>query len=261
MNQQRGALSKSKKIAMVVAVVLIITVAFAFGVYHWRQSEKKAEKINQGIAYLESLEKQDLEAISKKIDAVKAEQSLTLANQDENAVWKGFDSTMIVGDSRAVGFQYYEFLSENQVIAEKGRKITDVPDDLEKIKKTAPKQLVLCFGLNDIRSEIWKEPAEYAKAYQKVVEILQKELPGTTIYINSILPAIGEGYASYEGYARIGEFNEALKKMAETNKYHYINNDKVAEEHTDLYEGDGLHFQEEFYKYWAINMLSEVSKS
>ena len=49
--------------------------------------------------------------------------------------------------------------------------------------------------------------------------------------------------------------------MAETNKYHYINNDKVAEEHTDLYEGDGLHFQKEFYKYWAINMLSEVSKS
>lgn len=261
MKQPKAALNRSRKVALLVAVVVIITAAFSFGIYQWKQSEKKAEKINRGIAYLESLEKQDIDSISQKIDATKAEQILSLAEGDENAVWSGFDGAMIIGDSRAVGFRFYEFLMEDQVIAESGRKITDVPKEIDKIKKINPKQIVLCFGLNDIKSEIWKDPQDYAKEYKKVVETLQKELPGTRIYINSILPAIGQGLADYEGYSRIGEYNDALKKMAETNHYHYINNDAVANEHADLYEGDGLHFQKDFYKYWAINMLGEVNKS
>ena len=196
MKNTKSALEKKKMILLLVAVVLVATVAFTVGFQLWKHSKKEKEKINQGIAYLESLEKQDISAISSKIDAMKAAYSLEMAETDENAVWGGFDSAMILGDSRAVGFRYFEFLLENQVIAESGRKITDVPDEIEDLKKVSPKQIFLCFGLNDIRSELWPEPEAYAAAYQEVVAFLHKELPKTTIYINSILPAVGDGYSS-----------------------------------------------------------------
>lgn len=258
MRNAKSTQEKKKRFVLVVAVMLIVAVAFIVSFWMWRQEKEEKEKISKGIAYLNSLEKQDISAISEKIDAVKAAQGGQVADADENAVWSRFDSAMILGDSRAVGFRYFEFLLDNQVIAESGRKITDVPDEIEKLKTTSPKQIFLCFGLNDIKSGIWPEPVDYANAYKEIVTLLNQELPGTTVYINSILPATGQGLLDFEGYARIGEYNAALKKMAEENGYQYIDNTMVAQEHADLYEADGLHLKKEFYKYWAANMLTGV---
>lgn len=258
LKKSRSTLDKHRGAFILGAVGLIVAVVFIACILSWRQEKKNEEKINIGLAYLSGLEKKDVTAISEQIDAIKAARSLQLAEIDENAVWSGFDSTMILGDSRAVGFRFYEFLPENQVIAESGRKITDVTSEIEKIKTISPKQVFLCFGLNDIKSELWPEPAEYAGAYREVVDLLSQELPGTTVYINSILPAIGSGYESYAGYARIGDYNAALQQMAQDNGCRFIDNTSIAQEHMDLYEADGLHLQKDFYKYWAANMLAEV---
>lgn len=258
MKKSRSTPDKNKGIFILGAVVLIVVVIFIVCIQSWRQEKKNEEKINRGLAYLSGLEQRDVAAISEQIDAIKATRSLQLAEIDENAVWSGFDSAMILGDSRAVGFRFYEFLPENQVIAESGRKITDITSEIDTIKTISPKQVFLCFGLNDIKSELWPEPADYAGAYREVVALLSQELPGTTIYINSILPAIGSGYESYAGYARIGDYNAALQQMAQDNGYRFIDNTTIAQEHMDLYEADGLHVQKDFYKYWAANMLAEV---
>lgn len=260
MKESKLTLEKKKKIWILIVAGVAAAILFMIGFQAWRQGKENKAKIAQGVTYLESLEKQDVAAISSKIDAIKAARSLELSETDENAVWGGFDSAMILGDSRAVGFRYFEFLLENQVIAESGRRITDVPNEIEQVKKVNPKQIFLCFGLNDIRSEEWPEPADYAVAYQQVVAYLNQELPETTVYINSVLPATGAGLAEYAGYSRIGDYNAALQEMAETNGYRYIDNTVIAQEHLDLYEGDGLHLQKEFYKYWAANMLKGVKE-
>lgn len=260
MKKEKSSLEKNRKLWVLAAVALLAAVAFIIGFQIWKQGKESEEKIRRGMAYLESLEKQDVDVISTKIDTLKAEQGLKLAAEDENAVWSGFDSAMILGDSRAVGFRYFELLLEDQVIAESGKKITDVPEMIDQVKKVSPKQVFLCFGLNDIRSGVWPETTAYAEAYGEVVAFLNRELPGTTVYINSILPAVGVGLAEYEDYSRIGEYNAALQKMAEKNGYKYIDNTTVAGEHIDLYEADGLHLQKEFYKYWAANMLKEVKE-
>lgn len=260
MKKTKITLEKNHRIWIVVVVGIVTVIALIIGIQMWRQGKENRSKIQQGVKYLESLEKQDVAAISSRIDAVRAAQSLELSETDENAVWRGFDGAMILGDSRAVGFEFFEFLLEDQVIAESGRKITDVQEEIEEVKKINPKQIFLCFGLNDIRSELWPEPADYAAAYQQVVALLNQELPGTMVYINSILPAMGSGLAEYEGYSRIGEYNAALQEMAEANGYRYIDNTAVAEEHVELYEIDGLHLQKDFYKYWAMNMLKGVKE-
>ena len=63
-----------------------------------------------------------------------------------------------------------------------------------------------------------------------------------------------------ESYARLEEYNAALKAMTEQNGYRYVDNTYVAEEHQNLYQDDGLHLQPDFYKYWAANMLTEVNE-
>ena len=82
-----------------------------------------------------------------------------------------------------------------------------------------------------------------------------------TIYLNSILPAVGVGLEADPDYPRIGEYNEAMKTMAEEKGYHFIDNTQMAQEHQDLYQEDGLHVQPDFYKYWAANMMAGVNES
>ena len=46
--------------------------------------------------------------------------------------------------------------------------------------------------------------------------------------------------------------------MCEKNGYAFVNNDKLAEEHMDLWDPDSIHLQKEFYPYWAANMMMTV---
>lgn len=52
MKNTKSALEKKKMILLLVAVVLVATVAFTVGFQLWKHSKKEKEKINQGIAYL-----------------------------------------------------------------------------------------------------------------------------------------------------------------------------------------------------------------
>lgn len=48
---------------------------------------------------------------------------------------------MILGDSRAVGFSYYQFLPENQVLAKNGATIDDIPDYMDQIVALNPSSI------------------------------------------------------------------------------------------------------------------------
>jgi hypothetical protein len=43
--------------------------------------------------------------------------------------------------------------------------------------------------------------------------------------------------------------------MCEKEKISFINNDKLIQEHGDLYSTDGIHLQSSFYRYWGENQL------
>lgn len=73
----------------------------------------------------------------------------------------------------------------------------------------------MCFGLNDVGIGLWPTGEEYAAECDKQIAALQAELPDATIYLNSILPAVGVGLEADPDYPRIGEYNEAMKTMAE----------------------------------------------
>lgn len=249
-----------KKIFFVAAGILLITAAIVISLMMWRKGEQDKERVKKGIAYLEELENQDVAAISDNVRAVKTELGLNRAEADEGAVWSMFENAAILGDSRAVGFSFYEFLPQEQVMAENGKKVTDIAEYMDQLKQLNPERIFLCFGLNDIKTGLWPEPADYAAEVDRQVQTLMQEFPDSTVYINSILPVAGVGFDADPDYARVGEYNEALQAMAAEKGYHYVDNTILAETHQDLYQEDGVHVGSEFYKYWAANMLTEVEE-
>ncbi len=255
--QKRKKSKRSGKIVLTAAVIIIAAVIIVL-IVRYNKSKKDREEIAKGVDYLESLEKQDVSEIQQQIKSTRSSIGLELADTDEGAIWSAMSDAVILGDSRAVGFSYYEFMTEDHVLAKSGAKITDTTEYLDQLAAMQPTEVFLCYGLNDVGIGLWPTGDEYAVEYEKQVNELKSKIPGATIYVNSILPAVGVGLEADSDYPRIGEYNTALEAMCKKNNWPYIDSTKLAEEHVDLYQQDGLHLQKEFYKYWAANMLTEV---
>lgn len=211
-----------------------------------------------GIKYLKSLETKDAAAIENEIKAIKKKEKREALENGELTVWEQFDDYAIVGDSRALGFYEYGFLPSERILAHKGATILNIPDYMENLRNLNPSNIFLSYGENDICLGYWDTPQKYAKAVGEVVESIKSELPGATVYVNSIFPVEPKAYEQVEKLKEIPEYNEALNRYCENQGYPYIDNTKTIEEHADLYDVDGVHFQKELYEYWAINLLEEV---
>lgn len=247
------------KFILLAAGIIIIAAVIIVFIYKGQKKEQNKEKVAQGIGFLESLEQQNVAEINETIKAIRVRHSLDLADTDESMVWGSFENCVVMGDSRAVGFSFYEFLPEDWVIAESGSTIKDVSGHVDRLKRLDPERVFLCFGINDIACGMWPEPADYAAECAAQMRAVMEALPETEVYLNSILPP-GPAAMWNESYARLEEYNAAMKAMTGQNGYRYIDNTYVAQEHQNLYQDDGLHLQPDFYKYWAANMLTEVNE-
>ena len=256
---RKTKLPDKKIIFLAAGIVIAITVVILAFIYRNGKHERSEEKVTQGIAYLESLENQDTQAINEVIKTIRVKESLDLADADESAIWSRFEDAAILGDSRAVGFSFYQLLPEDQVMAESGAVITDVSKYIDQLKKLNPELVFLCYGVNDVKSGLWPETADYAAECAAQMQAVMKALPESKVYMNSILPAGGNAIWD-ASYARIDEYNAALKAMTAERGLGYIDNTVVAQEHQGLYQEDGLHLQTDFYKYWAANMLTGVDE-
>ena len=93
---------------------------------------------------------------------------------------------MILGDSRAESIVSYEILNNSSVVAYKGRNLKSAQKegDINKAINLAPKNIFLTYGLNDI--QIYGNPLDFIKEYEKIIKDIQNKLPNTKIYVNTI---------------------------------------------------------------------------
>ena len=104
---------------------------------------------------------------------------------------------------------------------------------------------------------LWTKRRQYW-VLGNAVESIKEQLPDAQVYVNSILPAQDPAFEQSEKWREIPDYNEVVKTYCEEKQYPYIDNGQIVQDHLDLYDADGIHFQEDFYEYWAINMLAEV---
>ena len=246
---------------IVLAAAVVLLAAVVLSRTHGR-SENEAE-IREGVAYLENLEKGDTSDLEETI----AEQRRKRMNEERELrleqltsgginVWKLFGDSVILGDSRTVGFYFYEFLPEKRVLAESGDSITNIAEHIDEVKSLNPTLIFVCYGTNDVG--MWTDIDEFIDNYRSMLRDLQKAVPNALIFVNSIL-SVERGVEEMQPiWSDIPDYNEAIRTMCSAEGYGYVDGDEVLRGHKDLYDVDGIHFVMDFYPYWAAQMMMTV---
>lgn len=228
------------------------------------RSEKTAE-ITKGVEFLKAQESKDPIAVEQvlteqkkeKMQAERAEMQKKLEDGTIN-VWSLFGDSVIMGDSRAVGFYTYEFLPQSRVLAEGGNTIANILDHEDELIQLNPTSLFLCYGLNDISIGLWNTKEDYVNDYASILDELHQKLPNTSIFVNSIIPAQQPAIDTTPAWGNIPEWSKAVHEMAQEKGCGWVDIDSLVSEHQDFYDPDSIHVKKEFYPLWATQMMLSV---
>nr|WP_317361870.1 GDSL-type esterase/lipase family protein [uncultured Blautia sp.] len=260
MRQIKRQLRNPRKRLLVEAIAAIAVISLIISLI---VSDKKtpSKDLKDGVAYIKSLEKKDFSKTEETIKEIKRKERKEALESGEQDVWKYFNDSVVLGDSRAVGFEYHGFIPEDRVFAEGGATIRNIPDYIDGIKKVNPSSIILCFGLNDISIGYWKTSEEYIEELDKMLALLHEELPDATVFVNSTIPAIDPAFEKSEKWRDIPDWNKDVKAHCKEEKIPYIDISDLMKEHKNLYDTDGIHVKKEFYPYWAIAIITEVTEN
>lgn len=231
---------------------------------------KEGAAVAAGTAYLDSAAAKDASAIAETLrEREKQRRAELLAQQKKEErdalvakitsgeldIWSMFDSYVILGDSRAVGFYYFDFLEKSRVLADGGNTIRDVAAHMDDIRALQPDYVYLCYGLNDISICYWDTKEEYVAELLQVVADLKEALPGVTVVVSSILPAQDPAFEKSSKWRNIPEWSEAVGAACAENGIPFADNTEICQTYADLWQPDGIHVRPEFYPYWAANLI------
>ncbi len=223
---------------------------------------RREEAVSEGVSYLEELESLDPKIVEeqrreieqRRLEAQREELQRQLLD-GELDVWAQFKDYVILGDSRAVGFYYFDFLDKSRVLAGGGDTIAIVPEKIEEMHTLDPHYIYLCYGLNDTSIGYWNTKEEYVDAMGETLSMLQQEFPDAKLIVSSILPARDPAVERSSKWYNIPDYCAAVEAYCQENGISFANNDKISEEHADLWQDDGIHVRPEFYPYWATNLI------
>jgi lysophospholipase L1-like esterase len=169
-------------------------------------------------------------------------------------VWSLFKNYVILGDSRSEGFIDFKYLSSDRVLASKGDNIDSIPAHIDQIRKLNPSQIFVCYGMNDLTNNVGGSVDGWIAKYEDYINQLKQAVPGAEIFINDIMAPQEAAYAVSGNLAYFSQYNDKLRTLCRKIGVHYIDTSGTTAEHADLYAPDGIHFNYEFYPYWAAAM-------
>lgn len=263
------------------AVILFIAI---LGVL--QRGPKSDDMTQAGIAYLESLERKDPDAVDQILrDRYQAqlnsqrEELLAQVRSGELDPFTLFGDSVIMGDSRAEGFWYFGFVDEAQTLTRAGDTIMAIHNRLDTLEEMNPQYVYLCYGLNDLKIGYWGSVETFVEKYMEYIAEIRQRLPDTVVVVSSILPARAEVYENaakrleepepgkepdmdeiielrgFQRLERIPAWNEALKAACEENDVIFVDNSQISREYAALWEEDGIHVKMRFYPHWARNLI------
>ena len=259
MKRQKKNLPIPSLVLMAVVCLVILGVLALGG----RSGDKEAQQeISAGIAWLESLENKDpaaVQAVRKEIRAreIAAQRDELLGKLETGEIdpFSLFKDYVIMGDSRAVGYWYRDFLDKGRVLADGGHTIRNISEQMDTLVSLNPATVYLCYGLNDISIGYWDTAESYIAEYMSLIRQIQDRLPGATVVVSSILPAKDPAFERSSKWRNIPEWSKALEAACQENGILFANCDSLAEDHANLWDPDGIHFRKEFYAYWASRLV------
>lgn len=168
-----------------------------------------------------------------------------------------FEGTVILGDSVTEGISGYGYLSEDKVFCRVGGSVLNSSDEIPKAAATNPEIAFFSFGSNEMG--MFSGDADYfTQKYEEFIRSFMELSPDTEIYVNSI-PKPSDSRINGGGYFYLWEdFNAAILQMCGRLGAEYIDNTSILTEHPELYAGDGIHVNPDYYIYWLTDMMNEA---
>jgi len=254
-------------IGFVLILIIIIMIATSLG-NSAKDSGPAEVTFTEGISYLQSLESKDATTVEDKLKALRQAEIQKLRDErmaqlasGEVSVWSLFEDYVLMGDSRVMGFDFYDRLEDDRVMADKGDTILTLQEHIPEIVAANPSYLFISYGVNDVGSGMWASTEEYVADFTAIIQQIRKDLPDVKIFVNSILLAYEPAFYTSAAWYDIPEYNTALENMCRDTGCYYVDNTSTCEAYAALYEGDGIHVSSSFYPYWAANMIMEVYDS
>ena len=250
---------------IVLALVVLLVLLLAGKIFGGSEKKNDEDITAAGIAYLESLEQKDPGVVMQvrkdiyqaQIDAQRdlLVRQLATGETDPFSLFKDY---VLLGDSRAVGFWYRNFLDKGRVLADGGHTIRNLKGYVDTIVQMNPSQIFLCYGLNDCSIGYWDTPQEYVTEYMQIVDEIRTKLPDATIVVSSILPAKDPAFQKSQKWYNIPEWSAALEEACQANGVLFANCDRFAVDYANLWDPDGIHFRKELYPYWASSLIAAI---
>ena len=133
-----------------------------------------------------------------------------------------------------------------------------VIDHLEELVALNPSIIFLTYGINDVGIGYWPTPEDYVNEINNTLALLKEHLPNATVYVCSIIPALEPAFKRGPAWREIPDYNDAVRAFCEENGTPYVDITQLCEEHTDLYQDDGVHLLGGFYPLWGTELIAEV---
>ena len=181
--------------------------------------------------------------------------------------FKTIEPIVFFGDSITFGADWQELFPHINVVNRgiSGDTTLGLLNRQDEVIALRPRQIFLMIGTNDLCFE--QPPEKILANYQLILERFQNELPGTAVYVQSILPFNDNLFPS-RGFRKNGNIralNAELKKLAERKGYRYIDlattftgkDGRLSPEYTY----DGLHLNDAAYHVWQRQIEPLVSKT
>ncbi|MCQ2512222.1 MAG: GDSL-type esterase/lipase family protein [Lachnospiraceae bacterium] len=257
-----------KIVLCLVATSFIACVAIILIIQNSKNHISLSSVSQDGVKAIQLMEARPIAPIEDEIFQLQRQEIIRKLTEDPSRVFQTLAdvNTVIIGDSRVVGFSAYNCMDESRILAGTSWSILELPAVFYAVTSINPRYIVVAFGINEISQHLgtpvyFNTDESYVEALDYYLGMLQECAPNAKIYYSSILPASEEGLASMDGFRIIPERNNAIHAFCEEKGYGFINTEEIAYEHQEMYREDGIHFTADFYPLWGEAILSEIIRT
>ena len=246
---------------MIIAVIMLIfLVVFLFNLMRVdRKTASSDRKVEANITAVDKFQSASVTTIEKAIDKLDAAADSSAQNTAsiKARYIKKFKNCVVVGDSLTEGLPLYGYLSSNQVFSKVGASVVSGDDLFESAAATYPKCAFFAFGMNDM-GNYSGNAKNFIARYEELLKAFKKKSPDTKLYVCSISTPSAAAIKSNKSIGNYRKFNKAIKKMCKDLDITYIDISYILKDDPDLYAGDGIHANTDYYPIWLDEMSAEA---
>lgn len=168
---------------------------------------------------------------------------------------KLLENSVILGDSMVEAINDFSILYPDEIVYLRGVSVVNAGDLVDKTIRLKPQRIFTVFGLNDM-THYQKKVGQFGRDYYKMLQKLQKQIPGVELYVCAITPVQQSAISKDGSLARVDRYNRELIRMCQKYQIPFVNSTPILTGHDELYEPDGIHPTYAYYPKW-LTLLAQ----